>query len=305
MRTSRRHRVYENGKTRFFQVAFIYLFILISPIVGQKNIEKLTTSYYGNFFGQKAPSCQPVEFVAELFSSRGHYGFILHSGIIFTQDGEEAYFTVQDTINFSKTIMVTKQSDNGWDPPKNAGFSITSSDDMGWISPDGQRIYFFSQVAESIDILNVTQRNGEGWSEPVAIESIEDLHWNDGSFFISAEFSDEGGQDVYYVDYKNGSYQMPFPIGLPINTQSDECFQCFSDSKGFMIFYRYDVKKENRGLFLSNKNQNGWDTPINLCKRLGLPSGFRASLSPNEEYVFILNRKDGIYWIRSNCLKEL
>jgi len=279
--------------------------MLVSPIMGQKNHERMTSSYSGNYFGQTAPSCQPKEFAAEIFSSRGHYSFILHSSIYFTRDGKEAYFTVQDTISFTKTIKVTKQLDNGWEHPENAGFSITFSDEMGWLSPDDQRIYFFSQVEGNIDILNFTQRNGDGWSKPVAIESIEDLHWDDGPFSISAEFSDEGGQDVYNVDYKDGLYQMPFPIGLPINTQSDEYFQCFSDSMGFMIYYRYDVKKEKRGLFLSKKNKNGWDTPINLCRRLGLPSGFRASLSPNEEFLFILNRKDGIYWINSECLKDL
>jgi hypothetical protein len=273
--------------------------------MGQINNEKLTTSYSGNHYGQNAPSCQPERFAPEVFSSKGQYGYILHSSIVFTPDGKEAYFTVQDTVDFTKNIKAVRISDGKWGHPQNAGFSKTLSDEMGWISSDGQRIYFYSQVAENIDVLKVTQRNQDGWSTPALIESIEDLHWDDGPFYISAEFSDDGGQEIYYVDYKDGSYQMPIPIGVPIKTESDEYFQCYSDSLGFMIYYRYDVNKEKRGLYLSKKNKDGWDAPINLCKWLGLPHGFRASLSPNEEFLFLLNRKDGIYWIRSDCFNDL
>ena len=167
------------------------------------------------------------------------------------------------------------------------------------------RIYFYSQVADNIDVLKVTCHEEAGWSTPKVIESLDDLEWNDGPFFISAAFSELGGQDIYYVDYSENSYQTPRPVDAPINTQCDEYFQCFSNTFGYMILYRFDEIKENRGLFISQRSKQGWEIPRNLSKIINLPSGFRANFSPNEEFLFILNRKDGLYWIRSDCLKDL
>jgi hypothetical protein len=288
------------------QYSFIFFLLITTHINGQNIDCMLPASMQGEYFGQVHPANSIEKFADELFSPDGLFGFILHSSLHFTKDGSEVYFTIQDTISFRKTIMSICRIAGKWSLPNIVHFSGINSDEIGWISPYEERIYFFSHdIKTKNEGLFVAHRFRN--ESAVAIEKIDDLKWNDGSIFISATLPQSiGGEDIYFVENIERIYQMPVSVGNQINTASDEYFQCYSSSHEFIVFYRYDSARENRGLYLSQKIYDGsWNKPVNLSAILNLSEGFRATLSPSEEYLFILNRKDGIYWIDTESLLRM
>jgi len=257
----------------------------------------------------------PIDyFHQEVFSQDGLYNFTFHSSLLFSPDSNYIFFTTQDTITFKKTIRVVELNIDSIGIPKIADFSGKFSDEVGWFSPDGNRIYFFSnRPVSELDSINnteglwVIQRNGLTWGNPLPVTKPSDIKWDDNSFYISAVLPDsEGTYDIYRLDYENGEYTMPKRLSSTINSKSEEYFQCYSEVGKFIIFYRFNKKeKKERGLFVTFKNENEWSIPLNLSEILGLDLGFRAKLSISENRLFILNRKDGIYQINSEFIQGL
>jgi hypothetical protein len=272
----------------------------------------------GDFFGQEPPGDTLKPFCPELFSIQGEYRFHLHTSLYFTSDGTEVYFTNQKVpvkAGYDQTILFMKKQNGRWSKPQSVAFSGEYSDQIFFLSPDGNRIYFTSTrplngKGDALDSRNgwIAQRTESGWSEPLNIASPMDLKNDDGALFVSANWpGGKGLSDVYMLNFANENYGMPENLGAPINSEWDEYACCVPKELNFLIFYRFHPNdRDIRGLYLSFQEQReSWTKPVSLSGLLELRDGFSATFSPDEKYLFILNRGDGMYWIETQTAVQL
>ena len=280
--------------------------------------EKVMPVLRGAYFGQELNGENIEPFLPEVFSTKGVFEFHLHSSLYFTPDGKEVFFTNQKLpviSGYDQTIMFMEGKDGQWSEPKTAPFSGKYSDQIFFISPDGNRIYFtstrpLSGEGDALDSRNgwIVERDGKVWSEPRQITSPADLKTDDGTLYVSARFpGGAGGNDVYRLKFENGNYSLPENAGPPVNTEYDEYACCAPEDESFLIYYRFKTDdKIKSGLYLCFSNgDNTWKTPISLSEKWDLSFGFSASLSPNGRYLFVLDRGNGIYWIDAEAIKKL
>lgn len=133
------------------------------------------------------------------------------------------------------------------------------------ISPDGQRLYFSSDMPGSeggMDIWMCT-RQGSGWSKPINLGDTINTKGNevfpvameDGTlYFASDGLPGIGGLDVFYTRDMGMGYTTPINMGYPINTSDDD----FS-----MV---YDAKNKT-GYISSNRANRGFDDDIYTIKK--------------------------------------
>lgn len=124
--------------------------------------------------------------------------------------------------------------------------------------------------------------------------------------YVSADLGNgEGGNDIYMLRFQDGNYSIPISMSLPVNTPFDDYVQCVSIGCSYIIYYHFNPNDESqRGVYLSfGDKDNSWCKPVLLNEIFQLPFDFRATLSPSEEYLFMLNRGDGVYWINTQKIK--
>ena len=305
-----------NNLSNRFKILMIVctLFILNSFCFHNKS-NNIFPHLKGKYFGQESPGLSLKPFIPEIFSVDGIFKFHLHSSIFFTPDGKEVYFTNQDTSTYRNTIYFMEQIDGVWKNPEIVPFSGSNNDEILWLSPNGRRLYFSSnrstiknKINEEEEGLWVVEKSEDGWSEPVRITTPSDLKWNDGTIYVSANLGNGiGGNDIYKLKYQGKNYSYPQNVGHIINTPWDDYVQCLPKDESFIIYYHFNPTENNkRGLYISfHKNDDSWSEPIYLKTIFNLSLDFRATLSPSEEFLFILNRKDGIYWIDTQKIKNM
>jgi hypothetical protein len=132
-----------------------------------------------------------------------------------------------------------------------------------------------------------------------------DLDRDEGTLFFGAELEDSlGGSDVYALGFAGGRYGEPENVGPPVNTEASEFAVLTAPDETFLVVYRFDPEnRDASGLWVTMRHAGGtWSEPVDLDARLGLGSGFDASLSPDGEYVFVLDRGAGVYWVKASML---
>jgi len=100
----------------------------------------------GPYLGQKPPGLIPVPFAEFLAPATDNK----HSALAFSPDGQELYYSVYPNYQFPQKIMVTRQEDGGWTPPRVAEFSGTHQEGGPVFSPDGRRLSGGSQEARRL-----------------------------------------------------------------------------------------------------------------------------------------------------------
>lgn len=116
------------------------LLMAVFCIRAQKNdFPKLS----GPYLGQKPPGTTPEPFAENIIEVHT----FLHSGIVFSPDGLEAYWTPSRTP--LPPILLSRVVNGTWTQPQAAPFSKAEQrDDSPFISPDGKKLFFLSQRLE-------------------------------------------------------------------------------------------------------------------------------------------------------------
>ncbi|MES2733513.1 MAG: OmpA family protein [Bacteroidota bacterium] len=158
--------------------------------------------------------------------------------------------------------------------------------------------------------LLTAERNGSGWSEPVALnkytntneyESSGFINDRDSSvYFASSKGSKDGNLDLFVSRKEaNGKWGEPQPLSGIINTDQDEDgpfitkdgSTLYFSSRGHDGMGGYDVFKCRY-----NPSNRSWSRPINL----GYPIN-----SPSDDIYFISNDSTGIGYVSSNRMGTL
>lgn len=101
----------------------------------------------GPYLGQKTPGDAPELFAPSIVSSI----YWEHSGAVFTPDGNELFWS--RAINEGRdpriiVIMQMKQINGVWTKPELAPFNFSNYNHINSISPDGKRLYMYSDKGE-------------------------------------------------------------------------------------------------------------------------------------------------------------
>ena len=136
------------------------------------------------------------------------------------------------------------------------------------LSPDGQRLYFSSDMPGSkggMDIF-MCSKQGNGWSRPVNLGDTVNTRGNelfpavmdDGTLYYSSDgLPGLGGLDIFFTRDLGNRFTVPVNVGYPINTYDDD----------FNMVY--DLKNKI-GYLSSNRANKGFDDDLYTFKKKSL-----------------------------------
>jgi ankyrin repeat protein/Tol biopolymer transport system component len=270
----------------------------------------------GDYLGQREPGLKPEIFVPGAVSTKKRE---LNS--VFTPDGKEFYFTVQEPPR-GWTIMVMKREGDVWTKPRPADFSGIWSDVDHFLTPDGKTMYFCSNrpldgkgaTQNNFDIWMV-ERKGEGWSEArnmgAPINSPENEFYpsvaKDGTMvFQSWRTGSKGGRDIYRARLTDGVYKTVENVGPPISTDLAEGDALISPDGDFIILSVERPDGFGAGdLCVSFRGKDGsWSEPRNMGGAINTKANENCPIiSPDGKFFFYTSAGD-IYWVSSKVIDE-
>jgi Tol biopolymer transport system component len=219
----------------------------------------------------------PVIFEPNNISNNGEFGLTI------SQDSKIALWVSSKGKRDTLIIMQSIKENGQWTKPRVASFSSSTGewkDIDPMFSPDGKTVLFQSNRnigrpsdRKDFDIwaVNITDK---GWAKPYrlegginsdASESYASMTKDGTIYFMKENDNKAGFSDIYYSLLKDGTYQKPENLGLPINTSERESNPYISPDGRYILYFSSD--KTGFGevdLYISFKRKNKWTTPKNL-----------------------------------------
>jgi hypothetical protein len=260
------------------------------------------------YLGERVPGANPVRFAARVI-----YGE-LHTAPVFMPDGSEIYWSDQ-----SPQILMVRLEGDGWTAPVpvSIGSSLTDFRDP-FISPGGERIYFFSTdplpgggPSEKENIW-YAERDGAGWGEPVPVAaSINALrtHWQvsvtaDLDLYFSA--AQEGAEMVGRImvsRWVDGGYADPVPLGPPVDTDEMELTPYIAPDESYLLFSRVADPRSTPNLYVTyREGADRWSEPVRVEH---VAYALCPVVSPDGRYLFYMGGSHAIYWMTTEVIRDL
>jgi len=299
-------------KTLLLSIAFI-LFSYIS-VYSQENVEN-SSNLKVLYLGQNPPDSIPEIFAKGIISS-DKFEF----GGTFSPDGKEYYFTRRPTYEGSENrIFYTQLINNKWTKPQIAPFAKDIFEFEPIISPDGQRLYFYSerqgQRNENYDgNLWYLDKNGEDWTEakfflsPVNKKYVMMVSSSiNGTLYFSGVFNGKRG----IFRSKNASKEYLQMEYLPKEINSIHAAHPYiAPDESYILFDSQVTGPGKPELFVSFKKMDGsWTKAGNMGPKINATkTEFGACVSPDGKYLFFNRRVDGngdIYWVDAQIIEDL
>jgi hypothetical protein len=279
-------------------LVFVFIFVY-NALIAQNTIPDFS-KLNGPYLGQTPPGLNPVLFAPGYISTRN-----TEWTLTFMPGGNEAYYTIQGLNSYNHLICV--KSINGiWQQPELASFSNPDHNADPYISPDGKKLFFWSNGPEKAgeesgnnsDIFYVN-RIGDGWSKTIRLDSIINTkQWQifptvalNGNLYFTCNYSDtKGGFDVYKSEFVNGKYTKPVNLGDSINTSMLEQEPYIAPDESYLIFAsdRHAPRTTNWDLYISFRKKDGsWTKAINMGDKINSPATDQAAIVTSDgKYLF-------------------
>lgn len=265
-----------------------------------------STTLTGAYLGQRLPGPTPEFFASGVITGE------LHTPPVFTPDGSEAYWSLQDD-----TILTSALENGSWTQPSEVAFSASMTDYRDpCITPSGDKLFFLSkgklpgsQLPEKENIWFV-QREGQRWGEPQPLsENVNalTLHWQisvaaNGNLYFSSDEPDGIG-DIYVSRVDGGEYGKPVKLAAPVNTEQVEMTPYTAPDESYLLFARMADQNSDPMLYISFADKNGgWEEPL-LVEAVSY--GLCPSVSPDGKYVFYLSSPTSVSWMNTAFIEEL
>lgn len=230
-------------------------------------------------------------------------------GLTISPDSKIALWVSSNGKRDSLKIMESRNDNGQWSTPTVASFSSVLGewkDIDPMFSPDGRKVLFQSnrnthRSADRKDFdIWIVELTETGWGIPYPIgdainaetsESYASITKDGTVYFMRDNNNGIGQADIYFSDLKNGVYQTPKNIGLPINTNERESNPFISPKGDYIIYFSSDKKGLGEvDLYISFKEKNKWSNP----KNLGAPINSQLA-----EFCPYVHTKDGkLYFSR-------
>lgn len=203
-----------------------------------------------------------------------------------SQDGNEAYITVQNPTEERRTICRLNRTNGVWSSPIPASFSGIHKDIEPYFSPNNLRLYFASNrpnkfEKENYDIYYVERIHKDStWSEPINVglpvntasnEFYPAITISGNLYFTCVKPHNKGKDDIYFSQWTNGSYSEPLALDSTINTPGYEFNSFVAPDESYLIFSGYN-RSDGLGsgdMYISFRSQNGtWTEAKNIGKKI-------------------------------------
>ncbi len=262
----------------------------------------------GPYLGQTPPGNIPKLFAPGIVSSV----YWEHSGAVFTPDGKELFWS--RAINEGRTpriivIMHMKQENGIWTQPELAPFNIAPYNHINSISPDGKRLYFFSEQDDQPGKAWVVHKTDNGWGEPRLLSlntidnpgsKVNEVHeTRSGNLYCTGPTKTMSqGWGIVRSRFVNGKYQEYESLGPHVNFPYNDPFPNHSPTvdpdERFVIF----VSRRPGGfgmqdLYISYRQlDDTWGPAINLGPKINTIGAGNSwpQLSPDGKYLFFTSR---------------
>lgn len=229
------------------------------------------------FFANGKLIAQPFLFEPDLISNGGVFGLTI------SPDSKTALWVQSNGRRDTLLLMESHKLQGKWTTPKPASFSTTNAqwkDIDPMFSPDGKLVLFQSTRPvpgkpgrEGFDIWAV-RREKKGWGQPYhlgnkinsdASESYASITRNGTIYFMKENEDKVGKSDIYRSELKNGEYQDPVNIGLPVNTSERESNPFISPEEDYLLYFSTDSSGYGEvDLYISFRKDGKWTSPKNL-----------------------------------------
>lgn len=294
---------------RLIFIICVLLVSAVSVIPQQKDFPKLT----GPYLGQKPPGIKPEIFAPGIISTdRPEFC------ITFSNDGKECYF------QRGRQILVTREENGLWTPPKIASFSGKYPDGDPFLSPDGKTLFFTSErpihkedIPKSDTDIWYVQRDGKKWSAPFHLGNQINTEHHERTPSVALDrtlyfhvFDGQNPCDMAYSQFKNGEYTSSKPL-VELNTNTwSEADATISPHKDYILFLQKGIR-----ISFSGKNGN-WGKSISLKHVLGPQyENTWPRITSDGKYLFFSSfrpdpnhpghRSASIYWVDAKIIEEL
>lgn len=267
------------------------------------------------YFGLKAPGMVPEVFAPGIVST-GQFEF----GISFSPDGKECHFTRRATYGGSDNrIFRTLLTDTGWSRPVPASFSRDFFEFLPIASPDGRRLYFYSERPGPADAaldgdLWVTEKGETGWGDPRRLQAPANRKYcmmiseaANGTIYFAGIF--DGKRGLFRSRRSTQGYEAVEMLPGEINAIRP-AHPFVAPDESFLLMDAQVTGMGKPELFVSFRRKDGsWTAPANLGPAVNATkTEFAASLSPDGRFLFF-HRRDrdngDIYWVDAGILKGL
>ncbi|HEX9975570.1 MAG TPA: ankyrin repeat domain-containing protein, partial [bacterium] len=284
-----------------------------------------------SYLGQKEPGVSPEVFALGIVSTVE----IEHGNITISPDGSEMFWTSSYKApakygqSGSFKVWSSKREGNRWSAPKLSFLTKNeiTTDDVPFISPDGNRMIFMSRRSPSSNGKDETNENywyvdktKTGWTEPKLLDAmINDfqVRWQvsiskSGTLFFCASRPDgKGGSDIYMSRLIDGKYSKPENLGDSVNSQADEVAPFIAPDESYILFSKESRADQSlkSGLYVVYKNSAGsWTNPVYLGYEINQGGASSPYVSPDGKYLFFNSGRNGnydSYWVSTKLIEEL
>lgn len=305
------------------RITFIacWLSVFILPLSGQDNGG-------WRYLGLKRPGRYPTVFAPGIVSTKLHE----HSSPTFSADLKEIYWSVFTCLEpgaLKQEIYRIVYKDGAWTGPEPAPFSGKHSDGGPCFSPDGKKLFFYSErprpgAGAVKDDLYYMIKTGSGFSPPVALgfsQLASREKWiyapsvtEDGVLYMTGSrgSSENSAVGIYTAPPRGDRYGKPVLAGNQINSGSRLNWTSFiAPDESYLIFS--SNRAGNHGfndLYISFNKNGKWSTPLNMGTGINNGSQVRfPSVSPDGKYLFFTRENgsnmDDIFWMDAAIISEL
>lgn len=269
----------------------------------------------GPYLGQPVPGPSPMVFAPGVISGVSS----VHGTPVFSRDGSEVYWSAVHPNTGEAQILFMRMVGGRWSSPVLAPFSSQYQNDVPFIAPDDQTLFFVSDrpvsgtgPAEKERIWLVRRIPG-GWSDPKPVDpsvNSSSLHWqisaaSDGTLY----FATDGVGDIYRAAPLDTGYSHPVRLQDTINTEMTECCPFISADGTFLLFAR-STADHGADLYASFRTSDGaWSSAINLDRDVNSDGhDLCPVVSPDGKFLFYLSTRGGkseVYWVDIQVVERL
>jgi hypothetical protein len=205
--------------------------------------------------------------------------------ITISADESECYFTIQSPLEDRSFIARMTKENSVWSSIELVNFTGEYKDLEPFLSPDGLSLYFVSNRPDQnekrtqldFDIWYVKRESvTDQWGPPINLgapintdlnEFYPAITINNNLYFTSDGQGTKGKDDIFFSEWREGTYTDPISLSDAINTDGYEFNAFVAPDERFIIFTGYS-RADGLGsgdLYISRKKADGtWTKSQNL-----------------------------------------
>lgn len=267
-----------------------------------------------------AMQSSPEPFAPEVFSRPG---VMVAPGFAITGDGASIFY-----VDTCSDIMSSKREGSGWSNPVRTAFSQGYINGDPFVSPDGERLYFFSNrplPGKTFHVrgtaLWVARKTPGGWGEPQDLgDEVNGLRscvfpvvTARGDLYFTALSKDvPRHNEIFCARRVADGFAAPEGLGELINTPANEYDAWVAPDGNLLVFSRTGKKAGTSALYVSRRSYDGdWTPPRDLGPKVNFGRNTTCpAVSPDGRILLFTSnggggREAGTYQISATVLDEV